>query len=172
MKKIVRLAVFLGIICVVASFVLYNVNNMTAPIIEERMVQQRNELLSELYPEADDFKEEKINENNIIAVYTAMKGDQELGTVYQLSIWGFQSALNHLVAINPDGTLGGMKVISQAETPGFGTQIVTNQDYVDQFFNSDIEKGVNTIAGATVTTAAMNVALDSAITHWKAHHQN
>ena len=41
---------------------------------------------------------------------------------------GYSGPINLLVAVNVDGTLSGVRVVSHKETPGLGDKIETNKD--------------------------------------------
>lgn len=170
MKKIIKLAVFLGVISVIASAALYVVNNMTAPIISANAQKETEKSLKVLYKDADKFESVDAPGKPVTAIYDAKKGDQVIGTVYEVTTYGFQSDVVMLLAINNDGKLNGMQVVSQAETPGYGTQITTNQDYIKQYSEKTVDDQIDTITGSTVTTSAVKIAVDEAIAHWKSHH--
>ncbi|WP_423362922.1 FMN-binding protein [Mycoplasma sp. P36-A1] len=170
MKKIVKLAVFLSAICILASAALYFVNDITSVIIQRNTQAETNKLLAELYPDAEDFEAQEAAEKPITGIYKAVKGKEAQGTVYEIKTNGFQSEIAMLLAINTDGSLGGMKVISQAETPGYGTQITTNQDYINQYTEKTVNDEIDTITGSTVTTSAVKTAVDAAIANWKSNN--
>ncbi|MDR3214838.1 MAG: FMN-binding protein, partial [Bacilli bacterium] len=134
MKKIIKLAIFLGVICVLASGALYYTNNITAPIIAENKKVATEKLLKEIDSKADKFETKEINDGSIATVYYAYEKDQLKMSIYEVSTYGFQSQVTVLVAIdNSTDKFVGFKVIDQAETPGYGTQITANNAYTKQF---------------------------------------
>lgn len=170
MKKIINLTIFLAVICIVSSSALYFSNNITAPIIAKNKKENTDRMLKELISDADTFEEELIEEGSISVRYIASKGDEVMAYVYEITTYGFQSEIIVLVAIDSDGNYIGFKVVEQAETPGYGTQIVTNKSYTDQFLNKTVEDELDTITGSTVTTKPLNEAIAEAAAHFKANN--
>lgn len=170
MKKIINLTIFLVVICVISSTALYFSNNITSPIIAKNKQEKTEQMLKELIKDADQFSEEIIDEGSITTRYLAQKGDETIAYVYEVKTYGFQSEIVVLVAINNDGDFSGFQVIEQAETPGFGTQIVTNEKYRSQFTTKNVQDELDTISGSTVTTKPLNEAIAEAVAHFKANN--
>ncbi|MEG0283516.1 MAG: hypothetical protein RR601_01825, partial [Erysipelotrichales bacterium] len=116
MKKIIKLAVFLGVICVIASGALFYANSITAPIITANAKANTDKLLKEII-KADKYEEEAVNEGSISNVYYAYKGDKKIASIYQVETYGFQSEVKVLFAIDDKGKFISLKTIEQAETP-------------------------------------------------------
>ncbi|MDL2212199.1 FMN-binding protein [Erysipelotrichaceae bacterium OttesenSCG-928-M19] len=171
MKKIINLAIFLGVICVIAAGALYFTNNITAPIIAQNQKEATEKLLKEIIPDAQEFKEEEIKEGSLVKVYYASKDDKVIRTIYEVSTYGFQSNINVLVAIDDTGKYAGFQVIEQAETPGYGTQIQTSTDYQKQFTTKTVDDPIDTITGSTVSTAALKEAIEEAAAHFKENNK-
>ena len=166
MKKIIKLAAFLTIVCVISSAVLSYTNSVTSPIIIANQKAATEKMLKELVPTATEFTEEVIKENRIVKMYLAKKDGEVITTVYELSVFGFQSEIKTLVAIDPDGNFVGFKVIEQAETPGYGTKIA-EEEYMSQFTNKTINDEIDIIAGSTVSTRPLKEAIENAVAHFK-----
>lgn len=166
MRKIIHLALFLAIISGIASFALFQVNEVTSPIIEKANTDAINLALKQLVPEADTFEEVIIEEDAINAVYLWNFNNEIQAVIYEIRVYGFQSELKALVAIDKEGNFINLQVVSQAETPGFGTQIVDNEVYLNQFKNNSIDNNIDVISGSTVTTAALNGAISEAVEHF------
>lgn len=168
MKKIIQLAIFLGVICVIASGALFYANSITAPIIAANTKSNTDKLLKELI-EADEFVAKEIKEGSLKTVYTAKVKGKAVASVYEVNVFGFQSEIKALFGIDTNGKFIGLKIIEQAETPGYGTQITTNKKYLKQFTTNGVDDEIDTITGSTVTTAALKGALDEAVAHFKAN---
>ena len=169
MKKIINLTVFLAIICIISSAALYFSNNITAPIIAKNKRENTERMLKKLINDADEFKEEIINEGSIRTRYLALQDEKKIAYVYEVATFGFQSEIIVLVAIDSNGNYIGFQVIEQAETPGFGTQIETSKKYRSQFTTKNIEDELDIISGSTVTTKPLNAAIAEAGAHFKAN---
>lgn len=167
MKKIISLALFLGIVCILASGALYLSNSVTAPVIAQNTKDNIEKKLKEIDQVADKFEEKQINQGSVMNVYFAKKGDKLINTIYEVKKYGFQSDIDVLIAISPEGKYNGFKVVSQAETPGYGTQVETNLDYQKQFSTRTIYDKIDTISGSTISTTALKEAIEEAVKHYE-----
>ncbi len=76
---------------------------------------------------------------------------------------GFASTIETLVGVDQDGTIVGMNILSQDETPGYGTRIIEEPDFIDQFLGksadgialSDNGGKIDALTGATITSSAV-----------------
>ena len=74
MKDIIKLGLTLFSICVVAALVLAFTNNVTSPVIAQRNIQASNESRKIVLPEADEFKQLKeINSDMVLEFYEGLK---------------------------------------------------------------------------------------------------
>lgn len=169
MKKILKLGLFLGAICLIAASALTFVNGQTAPIIAKNQVEKTDKLLKEIAPDATEFEEVDLDLKNVEKVYIAKNTDVVM-YIYEIKYYGFQSQVDILIGINPSGNFTKFKVLEQAETPGYGTQIVTNSKYTSQFENKSIEQPVNTISGATITTRPIRNAVKVVVEHFNQNY--
>lgn len=168
MKGIVKLAVFLGIVCVICSAVLSYTNGVTEPIIVQNEKDKINAMLKDMVPEATKFEEVPLDKDqNLKNMYEAFKDDKKIMTILQVSANGFQSEVKVLVAITPEDKYSGFSVIQQAETPGYGDVIEKDKEYIDQYYNKAITDELDTVSGSTVTTAAVKNAIDAALVIYK-----
>lgn len=132
---------------------------------------------------------QKIEKNGQV-LYSASKGKDILAYAIPASCEGYQSEISLMIGVKADfSEILGVKVISQSETPGWGTKIVNdpaNENnpcwFVDQFkgvkINSDIsfavnkkpenKSGVQAITGATVSSAAVVNIINTSIKEAKA----
>lgn len=164
MKNIVKVAIFLGIVCVICAAVLSYTNGITAPIVAKNEKEKIDGMLKEMVPDATKFEEVPLEKNkNFKNMYVAYKDDKKVMDILQVSANGFQSEVKVLVAINPEGKYDGFKVIAQAETPGYGDVIILDKDYINQYYSKAITDELDTVSGSTVTTKALKDAIDAAL---------
>jgi len=166
--KIFKLAAFLGVVSVLASGVLYFANEVTYPIISAANIAHLNESLGEFYPGAE-FDVEDAASDAITQKIQVTQNGENIATIYHLNFVGFNPGIDMLVAINADGTLHGIDVLGHAETPGFGSQIETNETWRSQFTTRTVNDQIDTISGATITTRAVNAAVQEAFADFKAN---
>lgn len=159
--KIIKLTLFLTIVCAVCAAVLYGTNAVTEPSIEAYKQEKTEKMLHEMVPEATEFKTITLDNSTLSAVHEIYVGKEEKGVVLEINSIGFQSELSYLVTIIDD-KFEGFQVISQAETPGYGTQI-TEPVWQDQFKDKSITSPIDTISGSTVTTRSVKNGITDAI---------
>ncbi len=163
MKKSVKSIVVLVSICAVVSVVLALTNAITAPIITENEEKSANAALLEVLPDGGSFEKADISTftlpGTVTDVYRAANG----GHVVKLSTTGYAPGMVMMCGISPDGTVAGTKLIASAETPSIGGAAAeTFASAVLGKSISDID-GIDTIAGATRTTAAYRAAVRDAL---------
>ena len=95
----------------------------------------------------------------------AMAGDEFLGYIIKVAPSGYSSNLETLIGLDGEGTIIGLKVVSQQETPGLGAKIQEDW-FQDQFKGKDVselylkmkepKKGkIDAITAATISSEAI-----------------
>jgi|GEM_PF-1356089 len=95
----------------------------------------------------------------------AVAGKEFLGYIIKVSPSGYSSNLETLVGLDGDGTIIGLKMVSQQETPGLGAK-VQEEWFQEQFKGKDVselylkmkepEKGkIDAITAATISSEAL-----------------
>ncbi len=172
MKQIVRLSLILLVITAVSAGLLSIVNDVTKVVIQEKAMEANLVYMKELLPDADEFK---VVENPAIGdvegveeAYEALKGGSTVGYAVKTTTKGYGGDVVIITGINSDGTVAGMKVASQSETPGLGSKI-TEEGFYGQFAGKSAagELGLGTdveaISGATVSSKAATAGVNAAI---------
>ena len=188
MRDYIRLAGILFIVCAVAAAALGFTNAATFERIQEQQIIANNEAKKAVLPEADEF--EKLDDstfstiasnekyNYIKAIYVAKAGGNVVGYAVQAAPKGYGGAIDVMVGITSDGSLQGIKVGNNTETPGLGKKSETPK-FQEQFSGKTWESPINVIksgtpkdneiaaiSGATITSKAVaegvNQALDAA----------
>lgn len=146
----------LGLIC---GLLLAVVNYFTAPIIAEQEKQVKYAALNDFYTVADYDVEEILLTGAIDTVFFFKNKESAVleAAIYSVSAIGYSSdtPIQILIAIDPDLTINGYKVINANETAGFGDKVWTfdfgvTGDSINDLSNFD------TIAGASdFTTPAV-----------------
>ncbi len=156
MKEIARYAVTLGIICSVAAGVLAAVNAVTEPQILLQKQKQENAALSEVLPQAKEFKP-RTQADGTLSYYIGYTDQQQLvGFVLKAEAKGYSSVIETLTGLTPGLEIVAIKVLSQNETPGLGSQI-TEPDFSGRFKGRRPETiaDVQAITGATISSSAV-----------------
>ncbi|ACI18870.1 RnfABCDGE type electron transport complex subunit G [Dictyoglomus thermophilum] len=177
MKNILRYGLTLFIICAIAGGVLAYTYETTQKVIEANKIREKIMLLKELIPDASDFVSSSNKPNSfdplvtIKEIYIAKKDGKDVGRVWEVSTKGYSSDIVLLVAINDSGAIEKVKVVSQQETPGLGTE-VTKDDFLAQFIgkkeaNLEVKKNVKPVSGATISSSAVVRAINEVLKHNK-----
>lgn len=102
----------------------------------------------EIFPNSQ-FKQ--VEEN----VYQVIQNGKVIGYIGVGSKKGFGGPITAAVGINLDGTLKGVRVIEQNETPGLGDKI-TDNTFLSKFEGLSYDKiNVDTISGATISSKTL-----------------
>ncbi len=158
MHKILRLALTLFVVGVVSALVLTGVYRWTEPIIAQRQLADYLKAVEEYFPNVADYQTEEVDGNSYDLVYDdsgALLG--VVGTIQQV---GYDGVITFNLAVDIDGKIVGLRIISHSETPGIGDAI-ERQDFREQFLGKDYEAplqpgdDVEIVTGATVSTNAI-----------------
>ena len=182
MKETIKLGLVLFIFTAIAGGVLALTNDFTAPIIAEIEREASFESLSKLFPEADDFKavddellgKIKTKHTPIVEAHEALNSGEIIGYSFKTESSGYgDSPMVAITAINSDGTLAGIDVVSNSETPGFGKQIEEDNfkdSYKGKATGSELvpvespsaENEVMLISGSTISSKGILVGINAA----------
>jgi len=140
MKETLKLGFILLVITAVSAGVLATANNVTGPIIAEMERQESFGAFMELFTEADDFqpledyKFEEIKESHSMVreVFEAKKGDEVIGYALKTAAGGYGGDIIGITGINTDGSVAGIKIVSNSETPNIGTRIL-EEGFISSF---------------------------------------
>ena len=170
--KVIKPIVVLCVICIVITGALAATNSATAPVIAEATRLAQEQARTELLPEADGFeKVEGVAVENVSDVYAATNGT---GYVITSTAKGYGGTMTVMTAFGPDGTIKQLKVTESAETQGIGSNVSTKKDYWDKYAGLDgtdpltLGTDVDAYGGATISSRALNSAVNSAIAAYNA----
>ncbi|MDR7870286.1 MAG: FMN-binding protein [Tissierellaceae bacterium] len=141
------------------------------PVVEETEEEKQARFFSELFADADEFTPvdqavlDGILESNrfVKEIFEAKTSGEVVGYVFKTVSGGYGGDLPVITGINMDGTIAGIRIGSNSETPGLGTR-VEEPDFQDSFVGKttesqlvavgapSAENEVQLISGATVST--------------------
>jgi len=158
----IRYGLILLLICLCASLVLSVTYKITQARIEEQLTAEEKEALKDVFPQAATFEVQDLNGK---VYYLAKKDRQQLGYVLKTEVKGYSSNIVMLVGFDQDGTIEGVEVLSQQETPGLGAKIVEIKSgekkpwFLQQFEGKRAEdlnlQTINAITAATISSRAV-----------------
>ncbi len=181
MKETLKLGIILLIITAVSAGVLATAHNVTGPIIAEMERQESFGALVEIFSNADDFqpledsKFEEIKDAHgmVREIFEAKKGDEVVGYAVKTAAGGYGGDIIGITGINTDGTVAGIKIVSNSETPNIGTRIL-EEGFINSFKEKSAAGDLKAVAapsaddeilllsGATVSTYAVLVGVNEA----------
>lgn len=127
MKVIFRFALILFLVNLVAASILAGVYNLTKAKIEEEERLVKEEALRQVMPESVGDRLEPFQTNGEIKYWKVFKGagyNRPSGYVFIAEKYGYSSVIKTMVGMKRDGTITGVRILSQSETPGLGARII------------------------------------------------
>ncbi len=159
MKKSLKSIVVLVSICAVMAILLALTNSLTAPIIAQNQNAAANEALLVVMPHGQGFEKVEFDAAALPATVTEVYKEKNGGYVFTLTTVGYGSGLVIMCGINADGTVSGVVCLGSSETLGY------EKTFGENFTGKDAAgvDAVDTISGATKTTAAFKNAVKDAL---------
>ena len=199
-RMAVRTAVILFAFVVVFTALLAAAYTFTLPAIEAAAAEEKMKLIDEVLPRSaydNDLLKDTLTlgpapELGLEAAstaYRARRGAQTVDLVFEaIAPDGYAGKIRLLIALAPDGTLHGVRVVQHKETPGLGDYIEPKKDknkarpWITQFdglqpasseaHDWQVKKDggrFDAVAGATVTPRAVVKAVRKAALYVEAH---
>lgn len=185
MRDIVKLGIVLMLIAGIAGLGLAYMNNVTKPIIDDQRQQAKLEGLNEVYPGADEIKDETADYVTgdinpfVTEVNVAYKGGSPAGVIYTVEPSGYSGINKTLVAFDINNkAITAIKVLSHTETPGLGAQC-TEPWFQDRFKDKSAEQELEVvklepvgenqilaITASTITSKSVTTGVNAARTHF------
>jgi electron transport complex protein RnfG len=166
MKDIVRMGLVLMLICVVAAGSLSYVNGITSVIIADREVREKIEQMRRLFPEVSETEDRTVDG---MTATVGVDGDGNLvGVLAEARTEGYGGTIRFTLAVDAAGTIVGVNILSQSETPGLGDKILA-PSFLNQFAGKTrgdpiaLGQDIDNISGATVSVRAMVTGVNKAL---------
>ena len=150
-------------ICAVVAVLLALTNALTAPIIMKNEEQKSNEALLEIMPDGKSFEKLDISSYKLPATVTEAYKSENGGYVIKLNTTGYASGMVLMCGVSAEGKVTGTKIISSNETPSIGGAAADTMAKNVIGKDDKTIDGVDTIGGATKTTAAYRAAVKDAL---------
>ena len=146
-------------ICAVMSVLLAVTNALTAPIIEQAQNAAANEALLQVMPNGEGFESIAFEADKLPKTIREVYKEKNGGYVFKLETTGYGAGMILMCGINADGTVSGVVCLGSSETLGH------EKTYGESFTGKDAAgvDAVDTISGATKTTAAYKNAVKDAM---------
>lgn len=166
MRETLRLSLTLAFIAILSAALLTGVHGVTEPVIRERQDREYTEALEEYFPAFASYETKRVGNNYYDLIYD--DAGELVGFMGTVQVQGYDGAITYNLAVNAEGEIVGLRIISHSETPGLG-DVITTDSFINQFvgknYDDPLEAGgdVDTVSGATISTEAMIISVRSAI---------
>ena len=159
MKKSVMSTLVLVCICAVMAILLAVTNMITAPTIQANADKAANEALLQVMPEGKGFEKMDISSYELPATVNEVYKEASGGYVVRMTTTGYGSGMIIMCGVSADGTVTGAVCLGSSETLGY------EKTFGESFTGKDAAgvDAVDTISGATKTTAAYKNAVKDAL---------
>jgi electron transport complex protein RnfG len=173
--QMLKLGLILAIYCIVGCVGLAFVYNSTSKVIAQRQADDLQAGLKEVFPTASSFestdKVKSPNEKIIFEeAFTAKSSSGTQGIAVKVQGPSYGGATTLLVGVSVNGTITGVKVLENKDTPGLGANAASPTYYVNkatkttfpgQFTGKkltdafEVKKDVIAITSATITSRSI-----------------
>jgi electron transport complex protein RnfG len=185
MRNALKLGLFLFIIAGIAGLAISYVHNLTSPLIEQQMEENKLNSFQEVYPGAKEVKDESkqyLNANSdpvLTEVNVVYQDHVPAGVIYIVEPSGYNGKIQLLVGFErAEKKITAIKVLSQSETPGLGSK-ATEGFFRDRFQEKSAENPLEVvtketvgehqvlaITSATITSKAVTSGVNAARQHF------
>ena len=176
MKDMMKPALILSGIYIIAALLLSALDGVTSPIIETMNEKANNEARQLVLSEATEFTLiEGLTGENVAEVWEGKNGEDVVGYTIKTLPKGYGGEMEVIVGISVDGIITGVDIGSHSETPGLGSK-AKDESFKGQYLQKSVEnplqvvKGsangesdIVAISGATITSNAVTLGVNSAI---------
>lgn len=164
-KDIIAPIVVLVCICLVASFLLAGVYQITEPIITERAIAEASAARMAVLPSGSTFTE--ITGIELVPGVTDIyKSENGAGVAVSTNVKGMNSGLKLMIGINSNGEITGLNVLSHDETAGIGTKVL-DPAFLENWIGAKTSDAVDSMSGATYTSKGVKAAIDAALAQFE-----
>ena len=159
-----RIAGVLTLICSVVALMLAAVNAVTKNKISDNLNKEKLEAVSRIFDGVEGVVPAEGSDHEILLVSS---GDTALGYCVSVKPQGYGGEIEMLVGISPDKTIKGVEIISMSETPGVGSRVKSDENFLPQFAGKtgpfEPGNGADAISGASISSKAVMAGINEAI---------
>ena len=165
MVDTVKLPIFLCIVSAFAGSAIVFTYKQTAGKIEAMKTDKQQKAVSAIFPRGVTLTENKFPDTPHTTYWMAKKNTATVGYAFHLVKRGYAGEISFMVGIACDGTILGLKILSQEEVPGRGARIeeIIPDTYIwnglfskikpaDPWFTGQF-KGINILKPIRITVA-------------------
>ncbi|MBE7004925.1 MAG: FMN-binding protein [Ruminococcaceae bacterium] len=184
-KFIVKVAGTLTAICLVVAALLGGVNAVTADKIDAINKANTEASLKAVASNATEFPQLQLSDAmtaaassqgaKVTEAYEVKAGGERVGYAFKMVASGSQGNIEMIVGVDADNAVTGVSIVSNKETAGIGSKVMSNNalpsgvGVLDQFIGSSgagslvVGKTVDAISGATVSSKGVTKGVNAAL---------
>ncbi len=165
MKKegLFNLVLVLGLVTFITAGTLGFVNEMTAPVIAANKAAAQTAAFADFFPDATFAEAEVPAGTTVVGGFIAYDASgAEIGKIVLATPTGFAGPIELAFGFDSTGAVVGYKVLASTETSGIGTRIA-DEEFWGMLMGLTDFSGVDTLAGATVSSSAALGAANDAL---------
>ena len=186
-KFILKVAGTLTVISLVVAALLGLVDSVTRDKIAAIEAENTRIAMSAVAPEGSEFGDKmeitdalaaaaSAQGGKLVELYPMTNGGADAGYVMKISASGSQGTISMMVGIDMDGAVTGVSIVTNSETSGIGSKVMSNEPLtngtrvLDQFIGKSAADGVlsvgsnvDAITGATVSTKGVTTGVNAAL---------
>lgn len=123
MSEMIKLPVALFMVCIVSGIVIVFTHLSTAEQIEAQKLHEQRTALEQMFPPGTRILD-TTGTAPFPSRYWIGRNDTSIaGFAFPVESLGYSGLIRYIVAIDPQGRIMGMKILSQSETPGLGARM-------------------------------------------------
>lgn len=174
-KEILKSALTVALASIAAAIVLGGVSNLLGEIAAKNADKRVYDAMERLMPDATY---EKLmpgfdSAASFVTLYEAKKNGELSGYCVRTSSQGYENLIDMLVALDTEGKVIGVEILSIDETIGYGKNI-EGEEFLSQFEGkneelavvrgkADVSSKISAVSGATVSSNAVKEGVNRAI---------
>jgi electron transport complex protein RnfG len=123
MRDIVKLTVILTVFSAVAAAAIAAVYSATKEKIAAQEAADREIALGSVFPEGTQIQPQQGSDSLPPVYWEGIKEGKRIGLAFQIERRGYSSTVKFIIAVDEEGSILGLTVLSQNETPGLGSRM-------------------------------------------------
>lgn len=181
--KLFMPAIILTVICLVTTGLVALTFDVTRAERERQEIIAANANRLALYPDALSFTT-LVEDGAVLpeglkeALIAAGPDGKQIGYIFVSEKRGYGGVVPVMLAVNPDATISGVRVLANEETPGLGKK-VENNAFLGQFFDQPADtsfvlrvdnaggQSIDAVSGATISSRAVTDAINIALLYFQ-----
>ena len=168
-----KISLKLLIICAIVAGVVSFVYSATIDAYNLNLKNEQKIALQGIFASSDsdviDFEEMAYNAEGVNSIYDVSNNFEHVGYCVNIIGKGFGGDMTLMIGYDTNGSLKGIKIISHTETPGVGTNALSDShlsQYVGRGGELTISKSSSSdivaVSGATISSKAINATVNKA----------